>query len=293
METGPSRTPGWRGRCITTSLLAFSLLAAVPCVTSANSLPSGSYIQSPVSSVKSLLRQIDRNRVVRERYGRLFGLSPGQVRAAFARLRMRRLTRPLVCRVYYVRRGERLGYRVRRVPAGTRVFVMPNGQPALIVSCGNPLRQDLSAALVPPEMRRTARVRSLDETEPPEPPLMPDVEPPPDTVTRGIGPRTLATQWVESTDDFVEERQALPAGTPPAQDPPPPGARAVDSTALLLAWIGGTTTVTEPAGPASPPDDEDPPPSPVSPEPGLGALAGAALLASGLAARRRRATRAA
>src|SRR5205085_10028047 len=44
-----------------------------------------------------------------------------------------------VCRIYYVHRGERLGYKLRRVPRGTRVFALRDGTPVLIQICGNPV----------------------------------------------------------------------------------------------------------------------------------------------------------
>jgi hypothetical protein len=103
-------------------------------------LPPGAFLKGSAANTAALIRQIDREGIVIQRYSRLYHLSPEMIKAAFARLRLIRLKSSEVVRVYYVHKGELLGYKVRRMPKGALVFALPNGTPVLAQVCGNPLR---------------------------------------------------------------------------------------------------------------------------------------------------------
>ncbi len=118
------------------------LLLAASCH-AAGKMPRGSYLRSPVGSVASLVQQTKSDPLVMERYSRLFHMAPPLVRGAFTQMRLTRMKKDQISRVYYVHPDEKLGYRIRRVKKGTLVFVLPDGSPALVQVCGNPMRADL------------------------------------------------------------------------------------------------------------------------------------------------------
>ena len=103
-------------------------------------MPPGAFLSGPAPNSSTLLKEIEASPAVMLRYTRLYRLSPEMVRAAFSRLRLTRLQSDQIVRVYYVHNGERIGYKVRRIPKGTLVFALPNGIPILAQICGNPLR---------------------------------------------------------------------------------------------------------------------------------------------------------
>lgn len=106
-------------------------------------MPRGSYLRKPAPTVAALCVQVKNDPLVMERYSRLFRMTPPLVRGAFAQLRLSRMKSDQISRVYYAHPNEKLGYRLRRVKKGTLVFVLPDGSPALVQICGNPLRADL------------------------------------------------------------------------------------------------------------------------------------------------------
>jgi hypothetical protein len=136
-------------------MLALSFLFAHglcrPCA--ADPMPRGAYLRHPVTSVEALKRQLQTDPIVRDRYVRTFRMSPQMLALAFARLHLTRLRRDRILQVHYAHPDGQVGYRLRRVRAGTPVFALPNGTPALAQACGNPLRSALltaGATLTPP-----------------------------------------------------------------------------------------------------------------------------------------------
>ena len=121
--------------------VTFFLLAAS--CHAAGKMPRGAYLRKPASTAAALCLQVKSDPLVMERYSRLFRMTPPLVRGAFAQLRLSRMKTDQISRVYYVHPNEKLGYRLRRVKKGTLVFVLPDGSPALVQICGNPMRADL------------------------------------------------------------------------------------------------------------------------------------------------------
>ena len=106
-------------------------------------MPRGAYLRKSAPTAAALCLQVKNDPLVMERYSRLFHMAPPLVRGGFAQLRLSRMKKDQISRVYYVHPNEKLGYRLRRVKKGTLVFVLPDGSPALIQVCGNPMRADL------------------------------------------------------------------------------------------------------------------------------------------------------
>lgn len=103
-------------------------------------MPPGAFLQRPAPTVEALNRQVQTDPLVAARYARLYGMSPEMVRMAFSRMRLSALTEDHIYEVHYVHPGEKIGYKLRRVPKGTAVYRMPDGTPALVRVCGNPLK---------------------------------------------------------------------------------------------------------------------------------------------------------
>ena len=119
------------------------LLAASCCHAVGSKMPRGAYLRHPAPTAAALCLQVKSDPLVMERYSRLFRMTPPLVRGAFAQLRLSHMKSDQISRVYYVHPDEKLGYRLRRVKKGTLVFVLPDGSPALVQICGNPMRLDL------------------------------------------------------------------------------------------------------------------------------------------------------
>ena len=74
-------------------------------------------------------------------------MSPHMVRLAFGGMHLEHTKADMVREVYYVHKGEVIGYVVRRVKKGTAVFVSSNGTPVLLQICANPLRPASAGAV--------------------------------------------------------------------------------------------------------------------------------------------------
>ncbi|MGC8669279.1 MAG: hypothetical protein ACP5VE_14305, partial [Chthonomonadales bacterium] len=73
------------------------------------------------------------------RYQRFFRRSRKEVLALFHSLRTSRLGRPRIARVFFMRPGETVHSRVRKLRIGLLVFAHEDGEPVLIAACGNPV----------------------------------------------------------------------------------------------------------------------------------------------------------
>lgn len=145
------------------------VLCMLPGVSLARALPPGSFLRRPAPSAGALRHALHTDPVVARRYLRTFQVSPQQLRATFAQLRLIRLPQDRVFRVHYVHRGEVIGYRVRRVRRGTPVYALRDGTPILVQVCGNPLQVALPVPemLLPPLQRLRIPDFTPDEPLPP------------------------------------------------------------------------------------------------------------------------------
>ena len=203
-------------------------------------MPQGAYLINPVTNVQSLTKQFDKNKMVRYRYARTFNMSIASVRAAFAQLKLHRLTEDHIYEVHFVRPGETVGYKLRRVRKGTWIYMMPDGTPALAQVCGNPLRKSALLGTVVSRARSVApsTIPEFTPTEnlmpavTPFPPPLRNIavaKPPVDTPATGIAPPSLG---------FIESPDIVPVeNVPPAPQLPRPLLYRSANT-QLAQWLG-------------------------------------------------------
>ncbi|HXG23277.1 MAG TPA: hypothetical protein VNJ09_01885 [Chthonomonadales bacterium] len=136
----------------------------------AGKMPPGSFLRKPVNCAEELLHQFERDALVRKRYVCLYARPPSYIRRAFVKMKLTSLSRDRILQVFYVHPGEIIGYKLRRVRRGTKVFVQSNGLPALIAACGNPVQADLEVERIPPTEQEKLIVLEFEPTEPLVPP---------------------------------------------------------------------------------------------------------------------------
>lgn len=98
-------------------------------------MPYGSYLVRPTNTRQGVVRQYRTEPKVRSAYDQVLESASEVLRS----LRQKRLTKSHVMLVFYNHNGE-LGYHVRKVRRGSKVWVSPDGTPILMVRCGNPIR---------------------------------------------------------------------------------------------------------------------------------------------------------
>jgi hypothetical protein len=107
-------------------------------------LGSRSFLSRHVHSVTELRRQLDKDPRLIRIYSELLHMSPAEVRAEFARLRLVKLSEEGVYKVYGVfetPNGLQYSFKVRRLPKGIDVFTLEDGAtPVILKQCGNLLR---------------------------------------------------------------------------------------------------------------------------------------------------------
>ncbi len=116
------------------------LIVAAQIAHAGSNMPPGAFLHQPAPDIAALNRQVQSDRLVAERYARLYNMSPEMVRAAFSKMKLSVLSEDHVYEVHYVHPGEQIGYKIRRVRKGTAIYRMPDGTPALVKVCGNPIR---------------------------------------------------------------------------------------------------------------------------------------------------------
>lgn len=239
-------------------------------------VPAGSFIRRPVVSVQDLVQEVNDDPVVAERYGRLFHMSPDAVRDQFRSLHHAVMSQDQIMRVYYAH-GDTLGYKLRRVKAGTPIFAFADGTPVLVQVCGNPLRATLippALALQVPDFSPTEEVPGVSPNVPPQIAEAPMEVPSP----WPFGPPAPVVPG-PVVPGFVEEVAMLPPGAPGQTTLWP----LLFLPLLGLIHGGGGNQVFP--GPVPPPPG--PTPTPQVPEPGVIVMLGSAGLA-GLASVRLR-----
>ena len=167
-------------------------------------MPPGAFLHQPAPDITALNRQIQKDPLVAKRYARLYNMSPDMVRSAFSKMRLSTLTEDHVYQVHYVHPGEIIGYKVRRIRKGTAIYRLPDGTPALVRVCGNPIRAKQPKAvkgahIVAPELGQTESALDFQPYEPLEATMMPSPEP-------SFGPRVGEpyTGFTESPDVAAE-----------------------------------------------------------------------------------------
>ena len=204
-----------------------------------NKMPRGSFLKYPVHTTAELLDQIKTEPLVAARFARLFNMSPDMIRLAFAKLRLVRLAEPMKRRIYYVHQYESLGYKMRKIRAGTMIFAYPDGTPVLMQVCGNPLRtppfgygkpgsgqpsipeySDMTDNAIGTASSDTRASKMRNEV-PPSPEALPELDKP--------------------LDDFIVSEDVIPVDQPiPAFHRGAPGSGlSIAAINQILSWIAG------------------------------------------------------
>lgn len=98
-----------------------------------------SFLNQRVVSVSELLRQLDNDPDVRDRFMRHYGLTHTEVEAYFKTLRIAKLKQPGVFRVFGVPESGQIHATLQPMKAHTLVLVDTGGAPVMRMYCGNPM----------------------------------------------------------------------------------------------------------------------------------------------------------
>ena len=161
-----------------------------------------SFINRPAPTHTALMREIERDSVVMDRYMRHFAMTRQEVIAYFSVLRLKRLTHTNPYTVYNVPDSGELRSKVMIFKKGTTVWIDEAGKPILKESCGNPLTRgpskpvsvdevmivDMPIELTPPTTETEIIVARVDSPEPAVPQIVPD----PPTTTPPLRPEPPA-----------------------------------------------------------------------------------------------------
>lgn len=120
--------------------LCTGLVAGTNSAQAKTAMPPGAFLHQPATTVEALNRQVQTDKLVAERYARLYGMSPEMVRSAFSKMQLSTLNEDHIYEVHYVHPGEKIGFKLRRVRRGTPIYRLPDGTPALVRVCGNPIK---------------------------------------------------------------------------------------------------------------------------------------------------------
>lgn len=193
--------PRWvHAGCAWTALVLCSEAWASPRV-----LPPGSFVRVPVPTIESLCRHAASDPVVMRRYQRFFRRSNKEVLALFRSLRLSRLGKPRIARVFFMRPGEIIRSRVRLLRRGLLVFAHTDGDPVLIAACGNPVM------VLSPPMQKIALgpAAAVPEYSPWEP-----LPPAPEYLDRPVAAASLVASTVPLGLVPPEEMPPSPASNP-------------------------------------------------------------------------------
>ena len=180
------------------------------------SMPPGAFLHQPAPDITALNRQIQRDPLVAERYARLYNMSPEMVRSAFSKMHLSTLAEDHIYEIHYVHPGERIGYKIRRVRKGTAVYRMPDGTPALVRVCGNPIRATQPKAVRgafrrAPELGQPETALDFQPYEPLEASMTPSPVP-----AEGLREGEFSSEFIESPGvPGVTEIPATPIGVGP------------------------------------------------------------------------------
>lgn len=124
-------------------MIAFRLavgLSVLGCATVALARPDlNAFLNERSMSVSDLVRQVKRDPEVMDRYRRHFAMGDKDLVAYLGSLRLARLSKKGVYRVYSVPPGGWIKMHYETLREGIPVFADMAGEPVLLVKCGNPL----------------------------------------------------------------------------------------------------------------------------------------------------------
>jgi len=130
--------------CASVAVLVVAFLTFPRSARAEPPLGSRSFLTRHVHSVAELKRELASDPRLLRIYSELLHMSPEVVKAEFSRLKLVRLPEEGAYKVYGVYatpQGLQYSFKVRRLPKGIDVFVLPDGTtPVILKQCGNLLR---------------------------------------------------------------------------------------------------------------------------------------------------------
>jgi hypothetical protein len=97
------------------------------------------FIEQKVNTTSELVNHVKRNPGVMDRYMRHYGMTRAEVIAYLSTLRPSTIQEEGVYTVYSVPEGGKIRLNLQRLKKGRTIFVMPDGNPELVMLCGNPM----------------------------------------------------------------------------------------------------------------------------------------------------------
>jgi hypothetical protein len=219
--------------------LLLSLPAAVGAARA--SVPFGSFLTKPVSSVNELAALTRKDRVLASRFSRHFGMQGSAIADYFEKnLTISALPRSGRYTVYYVTPSGRIVVHRKYLKAGTKVFVAFNGQPILDVKCGNPMSKYLPKPIA--QAKPPVKVAEAPEPVPVTTAL---VQPPEVKPAEPVAPEPVKMEVL------AEPPAELPPVAPVATKGASwliPGLLGVGAVGAISGGGGGEEVIPEPTG---------------------------------------------
>jgi hypothetical protein len=100
-----------------------------------------SFLDTDVSSTGQLVREVQTRADVRDRYLRHYGMTQNELYTYLWTMRLTDMPEAKVVTVYSIPDSGEVRVHKQRLHKGESVFVDPNGNPALLARCGNPIAQ--------------------------------------------------------------------------------------------------------------------------------------------------------
>jgi hypothetical protein len=116
-----------------------SLVTATVAMSLAERPERNSFINYPIHSVQDLVREIQKDPAVADRYERNFAMTEEQVVNYVSRLHLDRLHESGVYDVYSVPPDGHIKWHQQRLRQGVAILADANGLPVMLLKCGNPL----------------------------------------------------------------------------------------------------------------------------------------------------------
>lgn len=104
----------------------------------------GAFILEKADTVQALVSQISSNKSISALYVKHYGMSEDKIISYFQEnLKLITLKSPMRVTTYFISKDKRILSKKRLLPAGTKVFATPSGEPVLEWRCGNPVSKQL------------------------------------------------------------------------------------------------------------------------------------------------------
>ncbi|HLK13965.1 MAG TPA: PEP-CTERM sorting domain-containing protein [Fimbriimonadaceae bacterium] len=222
----------WRGTCVLAGLLPILGQAALRRELNA-------FLDTPVNTTPELIREVNSNAEVRDRYMRHYGMTHPELVAFLGTLHPGHMLGSKSVRVFGVPDDGVVHVHSQTLHRGDSIFIDPHGRGAILGKCGNPITlgpnnlRNMSLDVPPPAELDVLTPRAIASLTPP-PEVLLDNRP---AMAMYVPPDTLA-DVVSDIPPVTTTVVTAPA--PPAPAPAPPPASGGNRNGLaLIPLLGG------------------------------------------------------